>query len=261
MFKTRIIPFLFIIFFIASVDIYSEPANTVKEIKHENGKSNPVRLFAGIEMVLVTHGSLMPFWISRCEVTQELYKSVMETNPSYFKGDRLPVEQVSWYNAVEFCNRLSIKAGYKPYYNIDRKKNYYEDILGGNKQAVTINADTDGFRLPASAEWECAAHGGSSGKYFWGDLMNGDYCWYGDNSGGTTHPVGTRKPNLFGIYDITGNVREWCFDLDILSPGLNRMVRDGHYSLSADEMQLDKADYHAPNLEFGFIGIRLIKNK
>ena len=255
---------IFVILFFSLIlteNIYSETVENKNVIMSVTEKSAPVNIFAGVEMVLITGNSITSFWISRFEVTQELYKSIMETNPGYFKGGRLPVEQVSWYNAVEFCNRLSIKAGFHTYYNIEKKKDNTENRNGGNNWSVTVNSEADGFRLPLSAEWEYAARAGRSDKYFWGNRMNGDYCWYSVNSNGTTHPVGTKKPNLFGIFDIIGNVGEWCFDLESGSSGINRMVRDGHYSLSAEEMQLDKTDFRDPNLEFGFTGIRLVKNK
>jgi len=223
--------------------------------------ANPVKKFAGVEMVLVTRNSMSQFWISRYEVTQELYESVMGINPSYFKGNMLPVEHVSWFNAVEFCNKLSIRGKLNPYYNIEKKKDDPGNGIYGNNWIVTINKNADGFRLPDSKEWEYAARAGSTGKYFWGDQMNGDYCWYSDNSGKKTHPVGTKIPNTYGIFDISGNVREWCFNFQHSPFGLFRLVRDGHYSLDEDEMQIDKSDFRSPQFDFGFIGIRLVKNK
>ncbi len=214
-----------------------------------------------IDMVLVDHTGVPPFWISRYEVTQKVYETVMGKNPSYFKGEDLPVEQVSWFNAVEFCNKLSITAGYKPCYSIDRNKSNHENTGSDSSWTVTVDEEADGFRLPTSVEWETAARGGSVSKYFWGDTMNGDYCWYADNSCGRTHPVGTRKPNGFGIFDICGNVMEWCFDQYQVSSGKYRVVRDGHYSLDAGELQIDRIDYRSPQFEFGFTGIRLVRNR
>ncbi len=217
--------------------------------------------FTGIDMVLVPAGNLYKFWISRCEVTQFIYQSVMGNNPSYFKGESLPVEQVSWFNAVEFCNRLSARGGFNSYYNINKKKNDPENKNNGIRWTVTENNNADGFRLPTSAEWEYAARSGSSGKYFWGDKISGDYCWYKDNSGERTHPVGSKKPNAYGLFDMVGNVREWCFEWHPSFKGLNRVVRDGHYSLDPEDMRIDKSDSYPPHFEFGFIGIRLVKNK
>jgi formylglycine-generating enzyme required for sulfatase activity len=220
----------------------------------------PVKVFCGIEMVLCPEGKIHKFWISRYEVTQVIYKSVMGVNPSYFNGENLPVEQVSWFNAVEFCNRLSIRGGLKPYYNIDKTREDPENKNIGIRWVVTVNADANGFRLPLSVEWEYAARAGSTWKFFWGDRVNGDFCWCRDNSGGRTHPVGEKNPNAWGIYDICGNVSEWCFDWHPLYYGLYRVIRSGHYNLKEEEMSLDRIDYRAPQLEFGFTGFRLVKN-
>lgn len=234
--------------------------NSVITIGHEEGAIPGVRKVAGVEMVLITGNGLMPFWISRYEVTQCIYESVTGKNPSYFKGRNLPVEQVSWFDAVEFCNMLSLKAGLNPCYRIDKNKRDPENMNSGIRWTVTINSDADGFRIPTSLEWETAARGGSRSRYFWGEEMNGEYCWYADNSHETTHPVGEKKPNDRGIFDICGNVREWCFDWHPLYHGYCRVLRDGHYSLDAEEMQIDKEDYRSPHFEFGFTGIRLVRN-
>jgi formylglycine-generating enzyme required for sulfatase activity len=124
-----------------------------------------------------------PFYMGVTEVTQAQYEAVMGTNPSYFKGATNPVEMVSWNDATEFCKKLSEKT----------------------RQAV---------RLPAEAEWEYACRAGSKTRFCFGDADEGlgDYAWYFANSGGTTHPVGQKKPNAWGLYDMHGNVREWCAD-------------------------------------------------
>ncbi len=241
-------------------DLFSDDTKSVLTIKHDEGRASALIEIAGIEMVLITGSGIKSFWIGKYEVTQELYESVMNKNPSYFKGNRLPVEQVSWFNAVEFCNRLSVRAGLRQYYTIDKNRDDPENTNSGTRWGVTINSEADGFRLPTLVEWGVAARGGSNGKYFWGDEMNGDYCWYRDNSGGKTHPVGTRKPNYAGVYDISGNVSEWCFDWHPLYNGLNRVVRDGHCNMDADYMSPDIIDYRVPHFEFGFIGIRLARN-
>ncbi len=217
--------------------------------------------FGEVEMVLVSGKEVKAFWIGKYEVTQKLYESVMGDNPSYFKGARLPVEQVSWFNAVEFCNRLSVMTGLKQYYNIDKNRDDPENRNSGTRWTVTVNGDADGFRLPTSLEWETAVRGESLSEYFWGNEMNGDYCWYSGNSGNTTHPAGMKKPNGIGLYDTCGNVREWCFDWHPLYPGWCRIVRDGHYSLGADEIKPGKVEYRSPHFEFGFTGIRVARNR
>ena len=123
------------------------------------------------------------FFIGKCEVTQAQWKIVMGGNPSNNKGDNLPVEQVSWNDVQEFLRKLNAMTG---------------------KQ----------YRLPTEAEWEFAARGGINSKNFKysGSNTVNDVAWFGSNSAKTTHPVGTKSPNELGIYDMSGNVMEWCND-------------------------------------------------
>ncbi len=126
---------------------------------------------------------LSPFHIGKFQVTQAQWQAVMKTNPSSFKGDTLPVEQVSWNDAFEFCLKLSERAGKE-------------------------------YRLPTEGEWEYASLAGSTGKYCFGndEALLKDYAWFSENSGRKTHPVGEKKPNNWGLHDIHGNVWEWCQD-------------------------------------------------
>lgn len=126
------------------------------------------------------------FYIAQTEVTQELYKAVMGTNPSNFTGMKnLPVEQVSYNDAMEFCKRLSEETGYT-------------------------------FTLPTEAQWEYAARGAQNApanpELYAGSNNINDVSWFEDNSNGKTHPVATKAPNALGLYDMTGNVFEWCLD-------------------------------------------------
>lgn len=116
------------------------------------------------------------FYIDSTEVTQKQFTKVMGFNPSHFKGcPNCPVDSVSWKDACEYCRRI-------------------------------------GKRLPTEAEWEYAARAGSTSNYFWGDTMNGTYAWHYGNSDNRTHSVAQKSPNAFGLYDMTGNVWEWCSD-------------------------------------------------
>lgn len=195
--------------------------------------------------------SLSSFYIGKYEVTQKEWEEVMGSNPSEFVGDHLPVEMVSWYDVVEYCNRRSIQEGFEPYYNIhkDEKDANNKNDNDHIKWTVTINEGADGYRLPTEAEWEYAASGGQVSKgyaysgshnadevaWYWrnaGDqYLTGDWNWpVIENNHNQTKPIGTQKPNELGIYDMSGNVREWCWDWygdSNSQSGIFRVVKGG----------------------------------
>ncbi|CAN0500987.1 unnamed protein product [Scytosiphon promiscuus] len=160
---------------------------------------------------------LESFWITRFPVTQDLYKWVMGKNPFYFRGKQRPVDQVDWYDGIEFCNALSKEMGLKAYYKIDRKKKdpNYERESDTKKWLVEINEDSKGYRLLREEEWEYAARGGK----LWRDqfLYSGrnqlnEVGWNRENSHEESKEVGLKAPNQLGLYDMSGNVEEWCWD-------------------------------------------------
>ena len=199
--------------------------------KNKKGKSgNPTFR----DMVVVNGGKYTPtffneerevFDIEVCKypVTQDMWMEVMEENPSEFKGGRRPVEKVSWWDALEYCNKLSEKYNLEPVYDLSKKDEGILKInqLGGETEYPNI-ADfrkTEGFRLPTELEWEWFARGGEIAiqdgtfNYIYSGSYNIDeVAWYGKNSGKQTHDVGTKKPNQLGLYDCSGNVWEWCYD-------------------------------------------------
>jgi formylglycine-generating enzyme required for sulfatase activity len=236
-----------------------------------NLSAQPVsEVFAGIEMIKTpvpdSTEKIDQFWIGKYEITQEQYESIMGKNPSEFRDNKKPVEKVSWYNAVEFCNKLSIKAGYKPYYNIQKEikdpenTNSYDDI----KWLVTVNKDAEGFRLPTSAEWEFAARAGTYTTYFWGesadDSIINQYSVYEKNSNYQTAAAGSKKPNPWGLYDMSGNVWEWCFEWFIHQPGKARVIRGGCWKSDDYFIQPGMIFNLYPYLRWNWVGIRVAKN-
>jgi formylglycine-generating enzyme required for sulfatase activity len=187
------------------------------------------------------------YWMGETEVTQELFEAVMGANPSNFTtgvaaGEtqaKRPVEQVNWYAAIAFCNKLSLKDGKTPVYSVSGITDWaalaYSSIPTSSNatwNAAAINAGADGYRLPTEMEWMWAAMGATAGgetvqsagyaKEFAGSTGSnaiGDYAWYSVNSSSKTHEVGKKLPNELGLVDMSGNVYEWCWDWNASSYG------------------------------------------
>lgn len=185
--------------------------------------------------------TLSDYYIGETEVTQALWKAVMGNNPSFFKGNSLPVENVSYNDVKEFITKLNQKTGKT-------------------------------FRLPTEAEWEYAARGGKKSKgykYSGSDNIN-DVAWYKDNSDDKTHPVKTKRPNELGIYDMSGNVLEWCSDWygsysnnaqtnpQGHSSGSYRVIRGGAWSITAGHCRASYRSYVSMSFLYYYIGFRLV---
>ena len=178
----------------------------------------------GVEMVLIPPGGgkmSQPWRLGKYEVTQAQFLRVMGFNPSRFQSyvqgadpRALPVENVRWYVAVEFCNEVSKLEKLKPYYEIKVDKREGDEIV----EAEVKILGGDGYRLPSAMEWEYACRAGSHLRFGYSDREEDldRYGWYGKNNEGRTHNVGEKLPNGFGLHDVYGNVNEWCWDLATL---------------------------------------------
>ncbi|MHC6201823.1 SUMF1/EgtB/PvdO family nonheme iron enzyme [Breznakiellaceae bacterium SP9] len=202
-----------------------------------------------------------PFYMGTYEVTQKEWAEVMGFNPSWFKGDTLPVEQVSWFDAVEYCNKRSEKEGLTQAYS-------------GSRDYITCNFSANGYRLPTEAEWEWAAKGGGKDTTiteYSGSNNAGAVAWYDANSGDRTHEVGTKAPNSLGLYDMSGNVWEWCWDwygdyssADQTDPlgaasGSYRVLRGGCWFNNAADLRSANRGCNTPadrSLDLGFRVVR-----
>jgi formylglycine-generating enzyme required for sulfatase activity len=194
------------------------------------------------------------FALGQFEVTQELYALVMGNNPAKWKGKRNSVEMVNWHEAMDFCDKVTLDL---------RKKKLIED--------------TETIRLPSEADWEYACRAGTNTAYFFGDKVEelGKYCWYKDNAPGNDPPVGKKKPNAWGLFDMHGYVWEWCSDgahpdyknapADgsswLMPNSKERMIRGGSYADSADEVRSAYRRAVPSDFRSDTIGFRCVKAK
>ncbi len=209
------------------------------------------------------------FWMNQYEVTQGEWEAVMGSNPSGFKGTNLPVEQVSWYEVIEYCNKRSEQEGLTPAYKIN-----------GNN--VTWNRNANGYRLPTEAEWEYACRAGTTTPFSTGNNLttsqanyNGNYPYNG-NAKGTyrekTTAAGSFAANPWGLYDMHGNVWEWCWDwygsyesgsqTDPVgaASGSYRVERGGSWGSSAAYVRSAYRSINSPDGRFNDLGFRVARS-
>ena len=239
-----------------------------------------------------------PFYMGKYEVTQAEYEKYCSyggsSKPSstYGDGNSYPAYYVSWYDALVYCNKRSIAEGLTPCYSINDStdpKDWGEipsdsddDPLRDTWDVATCDFNANGYRLPTEAEWEYAARAGDntvdSLTYSGTSDVNklGDYAWYRDNSNDTTHEVGIKKANAFGLYDMTGNVYEWCWNWSTdsydteaeggsdptgTSAGTNRIVRGGCWSSHSDYFcpVFYRTSYYPGYTSYSIVGFRVVR--
>lgn len=293
-----------LVFIVLAVGVYSKENISVKNT-------------GGVDMVYIPSGSFVMgsenkgkdynpprkvtiskgFWMGMYEITQKQYADITGVNPceksKYGDGAALPVFNISWYEAVEFCNRLSEANGLEPYYTIDTdgKDKYNISALDENKWIVRVNEKANGFRLPTEAQWEYSYRAGTKSEFYWGKSaewdVSGKYSWHMFNAGVKRYKtgrfwwvkyhkvkkVGTRAPNKFGLYDMSGNAAEWCFDRynrnyyedgDVTDPSgfqgeyTYRVVRGGSMLDSPKDLSSYKRWPVEPFERIGMNGIRVV---
>ena len=226
-----------------------------------SGKGEKLKLESGVELGAVSVPD-SNFCIAQTEVTQEFYEAVTGENPSQAKGAKLPVESVSWYDCLVFCNKLSMLLGKTPCYKVNGSTNPadwgYTPHQGTIIESeIEFDTKADGFRIPTMEEWDVAIKGGENYMYSGSDDLD-SVAWTDCNSGGKLHEVAQLKPNAFGIYDMSGNVFEWVWSVRADS---SRYVRGGSFFDAARARKCTNKGLNYASRQMKSFGFRITWNK
>lgn len=190
---------------------------------------------------------IRPFLLARYPVTTGLYQAIMNTSSHSFSEDLKPIVNISWNETITFCNLLSQRAGLKECYSMSE-----------DGETTLCNWESNGYRLPTEAEWQYACKAGTTG-YQYGELEK--VAWYEKNSGGKIHEVGKKEPNAWGLYDMLGNVWEWCWDLyDKEMYGPYRIFRGGSWAEEARGCGSSCRRRSHPSFSIDDLGFRLARS-
>ena len=231
---------------------------------------------SGIKMIKIPGKD---FKMSATEITQKQYEKVMGENPSWHQRSNEdlddeekkqikntsnnPVEMVSWYDAIYFCNELSEKLGFTPVYAVDGKTdvatwNYTPHEEESIEGEISQNLSANGFRLPTVEEWMYAARGGQNYEYSGSNNLD-EVGWHHRNSGDRTHPVAQKKANGYGLYDMSGNVYEWCWDVDP-NDSDDRYYYGGCFIGRYDDCKVSGRNNFEAYYQYEHIGFRIVCN-
>lgn len=188
------------------------------------------------------------FFLSPYPVTQKRYFDLTALTPSSFIGDNRPVENISWIEAIKFCNLLSDEEGFAPYY-----------LFNSGVDNMFAETGSEGYRLPTEAEWEYSCKAGTTGTRY-GELK--EIAWFRENSNGSTQEVGGKEANNWGVYDMLGNVWEWCSDIyDETVYGSYRIIRGGGWNDEARGcLATNRRRSHPSAFKIDDLGFRVARN-